>query len=134
MAQVQKTGYLSFNSVDYSAYGVAITEDGAAIDQEAAEVWGSGAHIFEPGLPTNRLSVRMRFDPTADATLHAAAQAGTKGALAWRYTSAVISATNPEFQCTAFIAAYDRGSEMGRMQDVTVTFAFTTVVVRDITP
>ena len=134
MAQVQTTGYLSFNSVDYSSYGVAITADGAAIDQEEATVWGSGAHVFEPGLPTNQLSVRMRFDPTADATLHAAAQAGTKGALAWRYDSGAVSASNPEFQCTAFIVTYDRGSEVARIQDVTVTFAFTTSVTRDVTP
>jgi len=134
MAQVQKTGYLSFNGVDYSAYGVAITEDGAAVDQEEATVWGSAAHVHKAGLPTNRLAVRLRFDPTPDATLHAAAQAGTEGALAWRYSSAATSSTNPEFQCTAFLAVYDRGSEVGRMQDVTLTFAFTTAVTRDVTP
>jgi hypothetical protein len=134
MAQVQKTGYFSFNSVDYSAYGVAITEDGGQVEAEEATVWGGAARVFEPGLPTSRMSVRMRFDPTPDATLDAALRAATKGALAWRYSSAAISATNPEFQCTAFITAYDRGSELGRVQDVTVSFAFTTVVTRDITP
>src|SRR3990172_5760721 len=113
MAQVQKTGYLSFNGGDYSAYGVAITEDGGAVEAEEATVWGGAARVFEPGLPSSRLAVRMRFDPTPDATLDAALKAGTKGALAWRYSSAAISSTNPEYQCTAFLTAYDRGSELG---------------------
>jgi len=135
-ATVNKTGYLSFNGTDYSAYCLGISGDEGAVTKADATVWGGGAKVFAPGLAENRLVARVLYDPAnTDATLHAAAQAGTTGALAWRYDSGAIAATNPEYQCTAFIASYRRNAgEIDGLQYSEIEFAFTTSVTRDITP
>jgi len=130
MAQVNKSGYLSFNTVDYSAYVRGISEDQVSIDAPDATVWGADAKVSEPGLPSQGLSVQMVFDPTADGTLDAAARAGTKGTIAWRYDEAAKGPTNPEFGATAFVQSYRRGATVGDLQTAEVVFGFTTKVTR----
>lgn len=136
MATVSKTGLLTFNSVPYAAYVQGIMDDSSEVTRQDATVWGSGAKVFAPGLAENRLRARLIHDAAnVDATLHAAAQAGTTAALAWRYDSGAIAAGNPEYQATAFIASYRRNAgEVDGLQTCEVEFALTTAITRDITP
>lgn len=136
MPAVSKTGYLSFNGSDLSAYVMAASEDTTTVTAQNATVWGSGAIVKAPGLPENRVAFRLLHDPAnVDAVLHAAAQAGTTGALAWRYDSGAIAAGNPEFQVTAFVGSYRRNAgEIDGLQTCEVVFEFTTSVTRDTTP
>lgn len=134
MADVGKTGYLSFNSVDLSAYVVSL-DDPTEVSKQPATAFGSGAVLSEPGLPDGSLTVRLiQAWDTVDATLHAAQQAGTKAALAWRYNSGAIATTNPEFQVTAFVQSYRRSVQVGETLMCDVTFGFTSAVTRDVTP
>lgn len=136
MASVNKTGLLTFNGVTYTSYVQGVMDDSADVTRQDATVWGSGAKVFAPGLAENRLRVRLLHDAAnVDATLHAAAQAGTTGALAWRYSSDAIAAGNPEYQASAFIASYRRNAgEVDGLQTCEVEFALTTSITRDITP
>lgn len=130
--------YVSLNAVDVSAQVKSVSIPLAIAELDTGAM-GVDTVLNEPGLKS--FSVELEFnndftDNELDEDLFALWDARTKFAIAIRHNrTSAISATNPEYQFTGFIASWNpiQGAK-GTLAGGTLRLANSTALVRDVTP
>jgi hypothetical protein len=136
---VLKDAKLSVNSVDLSQYVNQVAMD---MPTDEVDLSGMGVQnkVFGRGLSDASITVTFLQDfalAAVDATLWPLSNTSTPFPVAVKATSAVISATNPEYQMSALLYNYAPISgSLGEAASTEVTFrnADSTGIVRDVTP
>ena len=133
--------YLS-NTVQVTLNSVALTDHvtsatiNRAFDELEVTAMGDTAHKFVKGLEASTITLDFLND-TASANVLATLQAawGTTVPLTLKQTSAVISATNPEYQTTVLVNnTTDINGAVGDISTQSITFTCNSPIVVDITP
>lgn len=135
-AHVLTDGSLVWNSVDLSDH-VKSMEFPYNKDAVENTAMGATVHTFMAGLINSGPSAEFYQDYAAskvDATIGASISAGTTATLTMKPTSAAVSATNPSYAASAFIANYRAiGGSVGEAHMAPVTFALTGAITRTAT-
>jgi len=133
----------------YLSNGVVVTLNGVALsdhvtsatinrtfDELEVTAMGDTAHKFVKGLEASTITLDFLND-TAASNVNATLQAawGTTVTLTLKQTSAVISATNPEFQTTVLVNnTQDINGSPADISSQSITFTCNSPIVVDTTP
>ena len=133
----------------YLSNGVVVTLNGVALsdhvtsatinrsfDELEVTAMGDTAHKFVKGLEASTITLDFLSD-TAAANVNATLQAawGTTVTLVLKQTSAVISATNPEYQTTVLVNnTTDINGAVADIATQSITFTCNSPIVVDTTP
>ena len=126
---------VTLNSVDLSDHVTSATIN-RSFDELEVTAMGDTAHKFVKGLEASTITLDFLNDTAASnvlATLQAAW--GTTVPLTLKQTSAVISATNPEYQTTVLVNnTTDINGAVGDISTQSITFTCNSPIVVDTTP
>jgi hypothetical protein len=126
---------VTLNSVALSDHVTSATIN-RSFDELEVTAMGDTAHKFVKGLEASTITLDFLNDTAASnvlATLQAAW--GTTVALTLKQTSAVISATNPEYQTTVLVNnTTDINGAVGDISTQSITFTCNSPIVVDTTP
>ena len=126
---------VSLNSVDLSDHVTSATIN-RSFDELEVTSMGDTAHRFVKGLEASTIVIDFLNDTAAGevlATLQAAW--GTTVPLTLKQTSAVVSATNPEYQTTVLVNnTTDINGAVGDISTQSITFTCNSPIVVDTTP
>jgi hypothetical protein len=126
---------VTLNSVALSDHVTSATIN-RSFDELEVTAMGDTAHKFVKGLEASTITLDFLNDTAASnvlATLQAAW--GTTVALTLKQTSAVISATNPEYQTTVLVNnTTDINGAVGDISTQSITFTCNSAIVVDVTP
>jgi len=126
---------VTLNSVALSDHVTSATIN-RAFDELEVTAMGDTAHKFVKGLEASTITLDFLND-TAASNVNATLQAawGTTVTLTLKQTSAVISATNPEFQTTVLVNnTQDINGSPADISSQSITFTCNSVIVVDTTP
>ena len=125
---------VTLNSVDLSNHVTSATIN-RSFDELEVTAMGDTAHKFVKGLEASTITLDFLNDTAASnvlATLQAAW--GTTVTLLLKQTSAVISATNPEYQTTVLVNnTTDINGAVGDISTQSITFTCNSPIVVDTT-
>jgi hypothetical protein len=129
---------VTLNSVDLSDHVTSATINRVFEELEVTSM-GDSARKYAKGLETSTVTLDFLNDnaSTGAGSVRAALQAawGTTVPLVLKQTSAVISATNPEYQCTVLVNnTTDINGAVGDISSQSITFTCNSVIVVDTTP
>lgn len=102
---VMKNASVTINSVDLSSYCSSVAVD-YNVDAVPADVMGTSYHVFQPGLENSTVTVTLNQDFAAtktEATIFPLV--GTTTTVLVKAESGAVSATNPSYTCTGFLAS-----------------------------
>ena len=126
---------VTLNSVALSDHVTSATIN-RSFDELEVTAMGDTAHKFVKGLEASTITLDFLNDTAASnvlATLQAAW--GTTVPLTLKQTSAVISATNPEYQTTVLVNnTTDINGAVGDISTQSITFTCNSAIVVDVTP
>ena len=126
---------VSLNSVDLSDHVTSATIN-RVFDELEVTAMGDTAHKFVKGLEASTITLDFLNDTAAGevlATLQAAW--GTTVPLTLKQTSAVVGATNPEYQTTVLVNnTTDINGAVGDISTQSITFTCNSPIVVDVTP
>ena len=126
---------VTLNSVDLSDHVTAVTIN-RSFDELEITSMGDSSHRFAKGLEASTVTIDFLNDTAAgevNATLQAAW--GTTVPLTIKQTSAIVSASNPEFQTTILVNnTQDVNGAVGDISSQSITFTCQSVIVVDTTP
>lgn len=126
---------VTLNSVDLSDHVTSATIN-RSFDELEVTAMGDTAHKFVKGLEASTITIDFLNDTAAGevlATLQAAW--GTTVPLTLKQTSAVVSATNPEYQTTVLVNnTTDINGAVGDISTQSITFTCNSAIVVDVTP
>ena len=125
---------VTLNSVDLSNHVTAVTIN-RSFDELEVTAMGDIAHKFVKGLEASTITLDFLND-TASANVLQTLQAawGTTVPLTLKQTSAVISATNPEYQTTILVNnTTDINGAVGDISTQSITFTCNSPIVVDVT-
>ena len=126
---------VTLNSVDLSDHVTSATIN-RSFDELEVTAMGDSAHKFVKGLEASTITIDFLNDTAAGevlATLQAAW--GTTVPLTLKQTSAVVSATNPEYQTTVLVNnTTDINGAVGDISTQSITFTCNSPIVVDVTP
>jgi hypothetical protein len=126
---------VTLNSVALSDHVTSATIN-RSFDELEVTAMGDTAHKFVKGLEASTITLDFLND-TAAANVNATLQAawGTTVALTLKQTSAVISATNPEYQTTVLVNnTQDINGSVADISSQSITFTCNSPIVVDTTP
>jgi hypothetical protein len=126
---------VTLNSVVLSDHVTSATIN-RSFDELEVTAMGDTAHKFVKGLEASTITLDFLND-TASANVLATLQAawGTTVPLTLKQTSAVISATNPEYQTTVLVNnTTDINGAVGDISTQSITFTCNSPIVVDVTP
>jgi len=126
---------VTLNSVALSDHVTSATIN-RAFDELEVTAMGDTAHKFVKGLEASTITLDFLND-TAASNVNATLQAawGTTVTLTLKQTSAVISATNPEFQTTVLVNnTQDINGSPADISSQSITFTCNSPIVVDTTP
>jgi len=126
---------VTLNSVALSDHVTSATIN-RAFDELEVTAMGDTAHKFVKGLEASTITLDFLND-TAASNVNATLQAawGTTVTLTLKQTSAVISATNPEFQTTVLVNnTQDINGSPADVSSQSITFTCNSPIVVDTTP
>ena len=126
---------VTLNSVDLSNHVTSATIN-RSFDELEVTAMGDTAHKFVKGLEASTITLDFLNDTAASnvlATLQAAW--GTTVTLLLNQTSAIVSATNPEYQTTVLVNnTTDINGAVGDISTQSITFTCNSPIVVDTTP
>ena len=126
---------VTLNSVDLSNHVTSATIN-RSFDELEVTAMGDTAHKFVKGLEASTITLDFLNDTAASnvlATLQAAW--GTTVTLLLKQTSAIVSATNPEYQTTVLVNnTTDINGAVGDISTQSITFTCNSPIVIDTTP
>ena len=126
---------VTLNSVDLSDHVTSATIN-RVFDELEVTAMGDTAHKFVKGLEASTITLDFLNDTAAGevlATLQAAW--GTTVPLTLKQTSAVVGATNPEYQTTVLVNnTTDINGAVGDISTQSITFTCNSPIVVDVTP
>ena len=126
---------VTLNSVDLSNHVTSATIN-RSFDELEVTAMGDTAHKFVKGLEASTITLDFLNDTAASnvlATLQAAW--GTTVTLLLKQTSAIVSATNPEYQPTVLVNnTTDINGAVGDISTQSITFTCNSPIVVDTTP
>jgi len=126
---------VTLNSVALSDHVTSATIN-RSFDELEVTAMGDTAHKFVKGLEASTITLDFLNDTAASnvlATLQAAW--GTTVPLTLKQTSAIVSATNPEYQTTVLVNnTTDINGAVGDISTQSITFTCNSVIVVDTTP
>ena len=132
---LNNTLVVTLNSVDLSDQVTAVTIN-QTFDELETTSMGASSHTFVKGLESSTVTldfINSYASSEVAATLQAAY--GTTVPLVIKPTSAVISATNPEYQTTILVNNLTPVSgSVGDLSTQSITFTCNSPIVVDITP
>ena len=126
---------VTLNSVDLSNHVTSATIN-RSFDELEVTAMGDTAHKFVKGLEASTITLDFLND-TASANVLATLQAawGTTVTLLLKQTSAIVSATNPEYQTTVLVNnTTDINGAVGDISTQSITFTCNSPIVVDTTP
>jgi hypothetical protein len=126
---------VTLNSVDLSSYVTSATINRVFEELEVTSM-GDSSRKYTKGLETSTVTLDFLNDNLAAKTLATLQAAwGTTVPLTLKQTSAVISATNPEYQTTILVNnTTDINGAVGDISTQSITFTCNSVIVVDTTP
>lgn len=128
-----KNAAFVYNSVDLSAY-VSQIEGNFDIESQDDTVMGDNARSSAAGLEANTFSVTFKNPWAAsgpDASIFP--NRATVVAMTMKPVNTTVAPTNPEYQFSGWVPSYPIGGAVGDEGEITVEFAITTVITRDVT-
>lgn len=132
---LNNTLVVTLNSVDLSDQVTAATINQTFDELETTSMGGNGSHTFVKGLESSTVTLDFLNSYAASevaTTLQSAY--GTTVALTIKTTSAVVSATNPEYQTTVLINNLTPVSgSVGDLSTQSITFTCNSPIVVDVT-
>lgn len=102
---VMKNASVTVNSVDLSSYCSSVVVD-YNFDAVPSDVMGNTGHTFQAGLQNSTVTVNLNQDFAAtktEATIFPLV--GTTTTIVVKADSAAVSATNPSYTCSGFLAS-----------------------------
>jgi hypothetical protein len=125
---------VTLNSVDLSDHVTSATIN-RTFDELEVTAMGDSAHKFVKGLEASTITLDFLNDTAAGEVLATLQGAwGTTVPLTLKQTSAVISATNPEYQTTILVNnTTDINGAVGDISTQSITFTCNSVIVVDTT-
>jgi hypothetical protein len=125
---------VTLNSVDLSDHVTSVTIN-RVFDELEVTAMGDSAHKFVKGLEASTVTIDFLNDTAAGETLATLQAAwGTTVPLTLKQTSAVISATNPEYQTTVLVNnTTDINGAVADISTQSITFTCNSVIVVDTT-
>ena len=132
---LNNTLVVTLNSVDLSDQVTAVTIN-QTFDELETTSMGASSHTFVKGLESSTVTLDF-INSYASAEVAATLQAayGTTVPLVIKPTSAVISATNPEYQTTILVNNLTPVSgSVGDLSTQSITFTCNSAIVVDTTP
>jgi hypothetical protein len=129
---------VTLNSVDLSANVTSATINRVFEELEISAM-GDSSRKYTKGLETSTITLDFLNDNSASGagSVRAALQAawGTTVPITLKQTSAVVSATNPEYQSTILVNnTTDINGAVGDISSQSITFTCNSPIVVDITP
>ena len=132
---LNNTLVVTLNAVDLSDQVTAATINQTFDELETTSMGGNGSHTFVKGLESSTVTLDFLNSYAASevaTTLQSAY--GTTVALTIKPTSAVVSATNPEFQTTILVNNLTPVSgSVGDLSTQSITFTCNSPIVVDVT-
>ena len=132
---LNNTLVVTLNSVDLSDQVTAVTIN-QTFDELEITSMGNTSHVFTKGLESSTVTLDF-INSYASAEVAATLQAayGTTVPLIVKPTSAVVSATNPEYQTTILVNTLTPVSgSVGDLSTQSITFTCNSPIVVDTTP
>ena len=132
---LNNTLVVTLNSVDLSDQVTAVTIN-QTFDELEITSMGNTSHVFTKGLESSTVTLDF-INSYASAEVAATLQAayGTTVPLIVKPTSAVVSATNPEYQTTILVNNLTPVSgSVGDLSTQSITFTCNSAIVVDTTP
>lgn len=132
---LNNTLVVTLNSVDLSDQVTAATINQVFDELETTSMGGNGSHTFVKGLESSTVTLDFLNSYAASEVMTTLQSAyGTTVALTIKPTSAVISATNPEFQTTILVNNLTPVSgSVGDLSTQSITFTCNSPIVVDVT-
>jgi hypothetical protein len=125
---------VTLNSVDLSDHVTSATIN-RSFDELEVTAMGDTAHKFVKGLEASTITLDFLNDTATSEVLQTLQAAwGTTVPLTLKQTSAVISATNPEYQTTILVNnTTDINGAVGDISTQSITFTCNSTIVVDVT-
>ena len=132
---LNNTLVVTLNSVDVSDQVTAATINQVFDELETTSMGGNGSHTFVKGLESSTVSLDfLNSYAAAEVATTLQSAYGTTVALTIKPTSAVISATNPEYQTTILVNNLTPVSgSVGDLSTQSITFTCNSPIVVDVT-
>ncbi len=132
---LNNTLVVTLNSVDVSDQVTAATINQTFDELETTSMGGNGSHTFVKGLESSTVTLDfLNSYAAAEVATTLQTAYGTTVALSIKPTSAVISATNPEFQTTILVNNLTPVSgSVGDLSTQSITFTCNSPIVVDVT-
>ena len=132
---LNNTLVVTLNSVDVSDQVPAATINQTFDELETTSMGGNGSHTFVKGLESSTVTLDfLNSYAAAEVATTLQTAYGTTVALSIKPTSAVISATNPEFQTTILVNNLTPVSgSVGDLSTQSITFTCNSPIVVDVT-
>jgi hypothetical protein len=132
---LNNTLVVTLNSVDVSDQVTAATINQTFDELETTSMGGNGAHTFVKGLESSTVTLDfLNSYAAAEVATTLQSAYGTTVALTIKPTSAVISATNPEYQTTILVNNLTPVSgSVGDLSTQSITFTCNSPIVVDVT-
>jgi hypothetical protein len=132
---LNNTLVVTLNSVDVSDQVTAATINQVFDELETTSMGGNGSHTFVKGLESSTVSLDfLNSYAAAEVATTLQSAYGTTVALTIKPTSAVISATNPEYQTTILVNNLTPVSgSVGDLSSQSIQFTCNSPIVVDIT-
>ena len=132
---LNNTLVVTLNSVDVSDQVTAATINQTFDELETTSMGGNGSHTFVKGLESSTVTLDfLNSYAAAEVATTLQSAYGTTVALSIKPTSAVISATNPEFQTTILVNNLTPVSgSVGDLSTQSITFTCNSPIVVDVT-
>jgi hypothetical protein len=126
---------VTLNSVDLSDHVTSVTIN-RVFDELEVTAMGDSAHKFVKGLEASTVTIDFLNDTATSETLQTLQGAwGLTVPLTLKQTSAVVSATNPEYQTTVLVNnTTDINGAVGDISTQSITFTCNSPIVVDPTP
>jgi hypothetical protein len=126
---------VTLNSVDLSDHVTSATINRVFEELEVTAM-GDDSRRYAKGLETSTITLDFLNDTAAGEVLATLQQAwGTTVPLTLKQTSAVVSATNPEYQTTILVNnTTDINGAVGDISTQSITFTCNSKIVVDVTP
>ena len=126
---------VTLNLVDLSDRVTSVTIN-RVFDELEVTAMGDSAHKFVKGLEASTVTIDFLNDTAAGETIATLQAAwGTTVPLTLKQTSAVVSATNPEYQTTVLVNnTTDINGAVGDISTQSITFTCNSPIVVDVTP
>ena len=133
---LNNTLVVTLNSVDVSDQVTAATINQTFDELETTSMGGNGSHTYVKGLESSSVTLDfLNSYAAAEVATTLQSAYGTTVALTIKPTSAVISATNPEYQTTILVNNLTPVSgSVGDLSMQSITFTCNSPIVVDTTP